>query len=85
MVSQFAASHSLPAGFPSCFSGIQLSFLNLLPHLPEYRSFMDIPSSFWASTPTILQIPSNPAHRRSLLFPVVAPFFPEFVGVVADH
>ncbi|KAG1647987.1 Protein timeless [Nymphon striatum] len=45
---RFAHSHPLPAGFPTSLSGIQLSFINLLPPPPtDFYPYDSIPSFFW--------------------------------------
>ncbi|KAG1699369.1 Neurobeachin [Nymphon striatum] len=60
---RFAHSHPLPAGFPTSLSGIQLSFINLLPPPPtDFYPYDSIPSSFWYNfIPSFL--PTSPSLR----------------------
>jgi hypothetical protein len=41
----------------------------------QYNAFEHIPSAFW-TTPVVTHLPSTPSLRRSILIPILQPFFP---------
>lgn len=78
-ISHFAANHPLKTSFPSSLSGLQLPFLTALHQPSDFSIYSLIPSTFWLS-PVIHTLPLCPSTRRSLLLPLVSPFFPSFVS-----
>lgn len=76
-IKHFCHSHALPGSFPRSLSGTSLDFLSSLPRPSQAPVFSTVPSEFWFS-PVISVLPLKAEARRSLLHPLVSPFFPDF-------
>jgi hypothetical protein len=70
-VQYFAFTHAFKAGFPPSLSNVQLTFVRSLVDPPPFSPIPDIPTVFWLSN-----LPLSPSLRRSLILPLVSPFFP---------